>query len=60
MASARSKSRRWRQDVGSAMLGQDLGPYAFQPWSFDLSAKKGKNTVMVNAINKIGQTRLRR
>jgi hypothetical protein len=40
----------------SATLGQDLGPYAFRPWSFDLSAKKGTNTVMVNATNKIGQS----
>jgi hypothetical protein len=37
-------------------LGQDLGPYAFRPWSFALNAKRGKNTVMVNAINKIGQS----
>ena len=40
----------------AAALGQDLGPYAFRPWSFDLSAKSGKNTVMVNATNKIGQS----
>jgi DMSO/TMAO reductase YedYZ molybdopterin-dependent catalytic subunit len=40
---------------GSAALGQDLGVYAFRPWSFDLTAKRGKNTMMVNAINKIGQ-----
>jgi len=40
----------------TASLGQDLGPYAFRPWSFDLSAKRGKNTVMVNATNKIGQS----
>jgi DMSO/TMAO reductase YedYZ molybdopterin-dependent catalytic subunit len=39
-----------------ATLGQDLGRYAFRPWSFNLTAKKGKNTVMVNAINNIGQT----
>jgi DMSO/TMAO reductase YedYZ molybdopterin-dependent catalytic subunit len=41
---------------GMATLGQDLGRYAFRPWSFDLSAKRGKNTVMVNATNKIGQS----
>jgi hypothetical protein len=41
---------------GRATLGQDLGPFAFRPWSFDVSAKKGKNTVMVNATNKIGQS----
>ena len=40
----------------AATLGQDLGRYAFRPWSFDLSAKRGKNTVMVNATNKIGQS----
>ena len=41
---------------GSATLGQDLGRFAFRPWSFDLSAKKGNNTVMVNATNKLGQS----
>jgi DMSO/TMAO reductase YedYZ molybdopterin-dependent catalytic subunit len=40
----------------SAKLGEDLGRYAFRPWSFELSAKRGKNPVMVNATNKIGQT----
>jgi DMSO/TMAO reductase YedYZ molybdopterin-dependent catalytic subunit len=40
----------------SASLGEDLGRYAFRPWSFELKAKHGKNTVMVSAINKIGQT----
>jgi DMSO/TMAO reductase YedYZ molybdopterin-dependent catalytic subunit len=39
-----------------AMLGEDLGRYAFRPWSIALNAKRGKNTVMVNASNKIGQT----
>jgi hypothetical protein len=39
-----------------ATLGQDLGRFAFRPWSFNLSAKRGKNTVMVNASNAIGQT----
>jgi DMSO/TMAO reductase YedYZ molybdopterin-dependent catalytic subunit len=40
----------------SAKLGEDLGRFAFRPWSFDLSAKRGKNTVMVSATNKIGQS----
>lgn len=40
----------------SATLGEDLGKYAFRPWSFALDAKRGKNMVMVNAINVIGQT----
>jgi DMSO/TMAO reductase YedYZ molybdopterin-dependent catalytic subunit len=40
----------------SATLGDDLGRYAFRPWTFQLNASHGKNTVMVNATNKIGQT----
>jgi sulfite dehydrogenase len=40
----------------SAQLGEDLGRYAFRPWSFELNAKRGKNTVMANATNGIGQT----
>jgi hypothetical protein len=39
-----------------AKLGADLGRFAFRPWSFDLNAKRGKVTVMANAINAIGQT----
>jgi hypothetical protein len=38
-----------------ARLGEDLGRYAFRLWSFVVTAKPGKNTVMVNASNKIGQ-----
>src|SRR5689334_8709905 len=37
--------KTWRD----ATLGQDLGKYAFRPWSFDLAAKRGSNTVMVSA-----------
>ena len=44
------------QSWTAATLGDDLGRYAFRPWSFVLPAKPGKNTVMVNATNKIGQT----
>jgi sulfite dehydrogenase len=40
----------------SATLGDDLGRYAFRPWTFQLNASHGKNTLMVNATNKIGQT----
>jgi hypothetical protein len=40
----------------SVTLGDDLGRYAFRPWSFALTTRPGKNTVMVNATNKIGQT----
>ncbi|HZL40631.1 MAG TPA: molybdopterin-dependent oxidoreductase [Pseudolabrys sp.] len=39
----------------SATLGEDFGRYAMRPWGFDLAAKRGANTVMVNATNKIGQ-----
>ena len=46
--------KTWRD----AALGQDLGKYAFRPWSFDLTAKRGKNTVMVAATNAIGQTQV--
>jgi len=40
----------------TATLGEDLGNYAFRPWSFELNAKRGKNHVMINATNMIGQT----
>ena len=40
----------------SATLGEDLGRYALQPWSFAFKAAPGKNTVTVNATNKIGQS----
>jgi hypothetical protein len=40
----------------AATLGQDLGRFAFRPWSFNITAKKGKNTATVNAINKLGQS----
>jgi len=40
----------------TARLGEDLGNYAFRPWSFELNAKRGKNHVMINATNMIGQT----
>ena len=44
--------KTWSQ----ATLGEDLGRFAFRPWSFALSAKRGANTVMVRATNAIGQT----
>jgi DMSO/TMAO reductase YedYZ molybdopterin-dependent catalytic subunit len=40
----------------SAKLGEDLGRFAFRPWSFEFSAKRGKNTVTLRATNAIGQT----
>jgi hypothetical protein len=42
----------------SAKLGEDLGKFAFRPWSFDVQAKKGKTTLMVTATNAIGQTQV--
>ena len=42
--------------AAAATLGEDFGRYAFRPWSFAFKAKPGKNTMMVNATNKIGQT----
>jgi sulfite dehydrogenase len=44
--------RNW----ATATLGQDIGRFAFRPWSFGISAKKGQNSVMVNATNKLGQS----
>jgi DMSO/TMAO reductase YedYZ molybdopterin-dependent catalytic subunit len=40
----------------SATLGQDLGRFAFRPFSLRVSAQKGKLTVMARAANKIGQS----
>jgi hypothetical protein len=40
----------------SATLGQDLGRFAFRPWSAGVVARKGKLTVMARATNAIGQT----
>ena len=40
----------------AATLGQDLGNFAFRPWTYALAAKRGKNTVMVRATNAIGQS----
>ena len=40
-----------------AMLGQDLGKYAFRPWSYRYSPKTaGKQVLMARASNNIGQT----
>jgi len=39
-----------------ATLREDLGRYAFRPWSYVFSAKQGKNTIMARATNVIGQT----
>jgi hypothetical protein len=44
------------QSWSAATLGDDLGRFAFRPWSFDLTVRSGKNTVTVNATNKRGET----
>ena len=39
-----------------ATLGEDLGRYAFRPFSYNFSPKaKGKQTIMARAFNKLGQ-----
>jgi DMSO/TMAO reductase YedYZ molybdopterin-dependent catalytic subunit len=40
----------------AATLGEDLGRYAFRPWSYVFDAHRGGNTVMARATNAIGQT----
>jgi DMSO/TMAO reductase YedYZ molybdopterin-dependent catalytic subunit len=40
----------------AAKLGEDLGRFAFRPWSYEVMARRGKNTVTVRASNVIGQT----
>jgi hypothetical protein len=41
----------------AAALGQDLGQFAFRPWSYGFSPKTaGRNSVMVRATNKVGQS----
>lgn len=44
------------QAWSAAALGEDFGRYAFRPWRFVFTAAPGRNTVMVNASNRIGQT----
>jgi DMSO/TMAO reductase YedYZ molybdopterin-dependent catalytic subunit len=40
-----------------AKLGDDLGKYAFRPWTYRFSSPVvGKHTVMACAINRVGQT----
>jgi DMSO/TMAO reductase YedYZ molybdopterin-dependent catalytic subunit len=40
-----------------AALGEDLGKYAFRPWSYQFSPKaRGKHVVVARATNRIGQT----
>jgi DMSO/TMAO reductase YedYZ molybdopterin-dependent catalytic subunit len=41
----------------AASLGEDLGRYAFRPWSFSFApAARGKRAILARASNKIGQT----
>ena len=39
-----------------AKLGEDIGRFAFRPWTFELLAKSGRNTVTARATNAVGQT----
>jgi hypothetical protein len=40
----------------AAKLGEDLGRYAFRPWTHELTARPGKNAVTARATNAIGQS----
>jgi DMSO/TMAO reductase YedYZ molybdopterin-dependent catalytic subunit len=40
----------------AAKLGEDLGRFAFRPWSYEFAAQRGRNTVTARATNAIGQT----
>jgi hypothetical protein len=40
----------------TATLGEDLGPYAFRPWTFGMRVRRGKHTIMARATNAIGQS----
>ena len=44
--------KSWKE----ATLGQDLGRYAFRPFSLAVPAQRGKLAVMARATNNIGQT----
>ena len=40
----------------SATLGKDLGKYSFREWSASFKPGKGEHTLMVRAVNRIGQS----
>jgi hypothetical protein len=40
----------------AAKLGEDLGRFAFRPWTFGLAVQPGRNNIMVRATNTIGQS----
>jgi hypothetical protein len=39
-----------------AVLGEDLGRFAFRPWTFVMAARRGMNAVTVRATNSVGQS----
>ncbi|MBN9054703.1 MAG: oxidase, partial [Rhizobiales bacterium] len=40
----------------AAMLGEELGKYSFREWTTSLELGKGEHTLMVRAVNRIGQS----
>ena len=40
----------------AATLGKDLGKYSFREWSASFKPGKGEHTLMVRAVNRIGQS----
>ena len=58
MASVPSKSRPTMARVGrKRALGEDLGKFAFRPWSHEFTPKtRGKLPLTARATNKTGQT----
>ena len=40
----------------AATLGEDIGRFAFRPWSFNFTPAAGKQSITVRASNKVGQT----
>ncbi len=46
----------WMKAAYRIPLGEDLGRYAFRPWTFGMRARRGKHTIMARATNAIGQS----
>ena len=40
----------------AALLGEDLGKYSFREWKMTIPLQKGAHTLMVRAVNRIGQS----
>ena len=40
----------------AASLGEDLGKYSFREWKMTIPLQKGAHTLMVRAVNRIGQS----